>query len=65
MMTKLTKPSVCVNLVGPQVSLPLWWVPTSRGYSFLCVIRRHFLVAAVGPAVSLSKYISLPMEVVC
>ena len=34
--TKLTKPSVRVNLVGPQVSLPLWWVPASRGYSFLC-----------------------------
>ena len=43
-LTKLTKPSVPVNLVGPQVSLPLWWVPASRGYSFfLCVIRRHFL----------------------
>ena len=23
-----------VNLVGPQVSHPLWWVPASRGYSF-------------------------------
>ena len=43
-LTKLTKPSVPVNLVGPQVSHPLWWVPASRGYSFfLCVIRRHFL----------------------
>ena len=43
-LTKLTKPSVPVNLVGPQVSLPQWWVPASRGYSFfLCVIRRHFL----------------------
>ena len=42
-LTKLTKPSVPVNLVGPQVSLPPRWVPTSRGYSFfLCVIRRHF-----------------------
>ena len=30
-LTKLTKPSVCVNLVGPQVSLPLYWVPASRG----------------------------------
>ena len=36
-LTKLTKPSVPVNLVGPQVSLPLWWVPASRGYSFFCV----------------------------
>ena len=30
-MTKLTKPSVPVNLVGPQVSLPLCWVPAGRG----------------------------------
>ena len=30
-LTKLTKPSVRVNLVGPQVSLPLWWVPATRG----------------------------------
>ena len=43
-LTKLTKPSVPVNLVGPQVSLPLYWVPTNRGsIHFLCVIRRHFL----------------------
>ena len=43
-LTKLTKPSVPVNLVGPQVSHPLWWVPSSRGvFIFLCVIRRHFL----------------------
>ena len=42
-LTKSTKPSVLVNLVGPQVSLPPRWVPASRGYSFfLCVIRRHF-----------------------
>ena len=33
-LTKLTKPSVPVNFVGPQVILPLWWVPASRGYSF-------------------------------
>ena len=32
-LTKLTKPSVPVNLVGPQVSLPPRWVPASRGYS--------------------------------
>ena len=39
-LTKLTKPSVPVNLVGPQVSLPPWWVPASRGgIHFLCVIR--------------------------
>ena len=43
-LTKLTKPFVPVNLVGPQVSLPLYWVPASRGVIiFLCVIRRHFL----------------------
>ena len=42
-LTKLTKPSVPVNLVGPQVILPARWVPASGGYSFfLCVIRRHF-----------------------
>ena len=42
-LTKLTKPSIPVNLVGPQVSLPLYWVPASRGsIHFLCVIRRHF-----------------------
>ena len=54
-LTKLTKPCIPVNLVGPQVILPLWWVAASRGYSFfLCVIRRHFLAAAVDPPVSLS-----------
>ena len=43
-LTKLTKPSVPVNLVGPQISLPLYWVPANRGsIHFLCVIRRHFL----------------------
>ena len=30
-LAKLTKPSVPVNLVGPQVSLPLYWVPANRG----------------------------------
>ena len=42
-LTKLTKPFVPVNLVGPQVSLPPSWVPASRGsILFLCIIRRHF-----------------------
>ena len=42
-LTKLTKPFIPVNLVGPQVSLPPRWVPASRGSThFLCVIRRHF-----------------------
>ena len=129
-LTKLTKHSVPVNLVGPQVSLPPRWVPTSRGsihffvrnkealpclqrYSWwvradsggnvfsrntvahlvgpssqganiiftkyggpsggslllgggiiiFLVIRRHFLVAAVDPAVSLSTYSTLQMHV--
>ena len=30
-LTKFTKPSVLINLVGPQVSLPLYWVPASSG----------------------------------
>ena len=30
-LTKLTKPFVPVNLVGPQVSLPPRWFPASRG----------------------------------
>ena len=30
-LTKLTKPFIPVNLVGPQVSLPARWVPASRG----------------------------------
>ena len=42
-LTKLTKYSVPVNLVGPQVSLPPRWVPTNReSILFLCIIRRHF-----------------------
>ena len=35
-LTKLTKPSVPVNLVGPQVSLPPRSAAASRGYSFFC-----------------------------
>ena len=34
------------------------------GIIILHVIRRHFLAAAVDPAVSLSTYSTLPMEVV-
>ena len=30
-LTKLTKPSIPINLVGPQASLPPRWVPASRG----------------------------------
>ena len=35
-LTKLTKPSIPVNLVGPQVSLPLRWVLASRGLFIFC-----------------------------
>ena len=35
-LTKLTKPSIPVNLVGPQVSLPPRWVPASRGVFIFC-----------------------------
>ena len=35
-LTKLTRHSVPVNLVGPEVSLPPRWVPASKGYSFFC-----------------------------
>ena len=33
-LTKLTKPSIPINLVGPQDCLPPRWVPASRAYSF-------------------------------
>ena len=58
-LTKLTKPSVPVNLVGPQVSLPLYCVPANRGsIHFLCVIRRHFrwVRADSGRNVFFAKY---------
>ena len=65
-MTKLTKHSVPVNLVGPQVSLPPWWVPTSRGsiHFFVrnkealpCVRRYSWWVRAVsGGNVFFTKY---------
>ena len=44
-LTKLTKPSVPVNLVGPEVSLPLYWVPASRG-SIHFFVRK---IQLVGP----------------
>ena len=46
-LTKLTKPSIPVNLVGPHVSLPLCWVPASRGYSFFV---RNKEALPVGPS---------------
>ena len=36
LLNKLTKPSVPVNLVGPQVSLSLRWVLASRGVFIFC-----------------------------
>ena len=36
-LTKLTKPFIPINLVGPQVSLPARWVPASQGsIHFFC-----------------------------
>ena len=35
-LPKLTKPSVLVHLVGPQVSLPPRWVLASRGSILFC-----------------------------
>ena len=43
-LTKLTKTSIPVNLVGPQVSLPYGGSQLAGGvFIFLCVIRKHFL----------------------
>ena len=47
-LTKLTKPSVPVNLVGPQVSLPLYWVPANRGSIHFFVRNKEAL--PVGPS---------------
>ena len=65
-LTKLTKPSIPVNLVGPQVSLPLYWVPANRGsiHFFVrnkealpCVRRYSWWVRAVsGGNVFFAKY---------
>ena len=46
-LTKLTKPFVPVNLVGPQVSLPPRWAPASRGSIHFCVHNKEAL--PVGP----------------
>ena len=54
-----------------EIQRPFRWVPAVRGriifsgggIIILRVIRRHFLAAAVDPAVSLSTYSTLPMEV--
>ena len=34
--TKLTKTFVHINLVGPQVSFPLWWSQLAGGVFFFC-----------------------------
>ena len=47
-LTKLTKHSVPVNLVGPQVSHPPRWVPTSRGSIHFFV--RNKATLPVGPS---------------
>ena len=44
---------------GPSGGSPL----SGGGIIIFCILRRHFLVAAVDPAVSLSTYGILPMEV--
>ena len=47
-LTKLTKPFVPVNLVGPQVSLPPRWVPASRGSIHFFMRNKEALL--VGPS---------------
>ena len=47
-LTKLTKPFVPINLVGPQVSLAARWVPASRGSIHFCVRNKEAL--PVGPS---------------
>ena len=49
-----------VEYGGPSDGSPL----SGGGIIILRIIRRHFLAAAMDPAVSLSTYSTLPMEVV-
>ena len=49
-----------VKYGGPSGGSPL----SGGGIIILHIIRRHFLVAAVDPAVSLSTYSPRPIEVV-
>ena len=42
-LTKLTKPFIPVNLVGPQVSLPPRWVPASKGSIHFFVRKKEAL----------------------
>ena len=46
-LTNLTKPSVHVNLVGPQVSLPLRWVPPCRGTIHFFVHNKEALLVGL------------------
>ena len=47
-----------------EIRWSVWWVPAAGGgIIILRVIRRHFLAAAVDPAVSLSTHNTLLMEV--
>ena len=70
-LTKLTKPSVPVNLVGPEVSLPLYWVPASRGsiHFFVrnkealpCVRRYSWWVRAVNDGTIFFQEIQRPFR---
>ena len=64
-LTKLTKHSIPVNLVGHKSATHQGGSQLAGGvFIFLCVIRRHFLAAVVDPAVSLSTYSPCPMEAV-
>ena len=47
-LTKLKKPSIPVNLVGPQVSLPPWWVLASSGSIHFSLRNKEAL--PVGPS---------------
>ena len=42
-LTKLTKPSIPVNLVGPQVSLPLCWFQLAGGVFIFFVRNKEAL----------------------
>ena len=64
-LTKLTKPSLPINFVGPQAILPLRWVPASRGYSFFehnkealpCVRRYSWWIRVVSGGTFFSRNI--------
>ena len=48
-LTKLTKHSIPINLVGPQVSLPPRWVPASKGGGIHFFVRNKEALP-VGPS---------------